>query len=39
MANENTYKIIDMEMSILHYKQGHLSEEQLIEECRAILAK
>jgi hypothetical protein len=37
MLNENTYKIIDMEMLILQHKQGHLSEDQLIEKCQAIL--
>jgi hypothetical protein len=31
MANENTFKIIDIEMLILQHKQGHLSEVQLLE--------
>ena len=30
-ANENTFKIIDIEMLILQHKQGHLSETQLLE--------
>ena len=37
MSNENTFKIIAMEDAISDYKHGHISEEQLIEECRAIL--
>jgi hypothetical protein len=30
MANENTLKIIEIEMLILQHKQGHLSEVQLL---------
>ena len=37
MSNENTFKIIAMEDAISDYKHGHISEEQLIEECQAIL--
>ena len=37
MANENTFKIIAMEDAISDYKHGHISEEQLIEECQTIL--
>lgn len=39
MANKNAFKIIDMENEIARYKLGYISEEELIKECRAILAK
>ena len=39
MANENTFKIIDIEDAIVDFKNGHISEEELIEECKAILTE
>ncbi len=39
MANENTFKVIDMENEIARYKLGYISEEQLIASCKAILSK
>ena len=39
MANELTFKIIDIEDTIVDFKNGHISEEELIEECKAILAE
>ena len=37
MANELTFKIIDMQNAISDFTQGHISEEQLIKQCKAIL--
>ncbi len=37
MANERAFKIIDMENEIARYKLGYISEEELIEQCKAIL--
>ena len=37
MANENAFKIIDMENAISDYKHGYIGEDELIEECAAIL--
>ena len=39
MSNENTFKIIAMEDAISDYKHGHISEEQLIEQCKTVLGK
>ena len=39
MANENTFKIIDMRRLIQQHMEGHISEEQLIENCKAVLAR
>ena len=38
MANENAFKIIDMENEIARYKLGYISEQQaLIASCKGIL--
>jgi hypothetical protein len=37
MANENAFKIIDMENEIARYKLGYISEKQLIASCKGIL--
>jgi hypothetical protein len=37
MANENTFKIIDIEMLILQHKQGHLSEVQLLDKIDMVV--
>ena len=39
MANENTFKIIDMRMLIQQHMEGHIGEDELIEQCKAVLAK
>jgi ribonucleotide reductase alpha subunit len=39
MANENAFKIIDMQALIQQHMEGHISEEQLIEQCKAVLGK
>ena len=39
MANERAFKIIDMENEIARFKLGYISEEELIEQCKAILNK
>ncbi len=37
MANELTFKIIDIEDSILEFKHGLLSEQQLLDQIQSIL--
>ena len=37
MANENTLKIIDIEDAIVDFKNGHISEEQLLGDIQSIL--
>ena len=37
MANENAFKVIDMENEIARYKLGYISEDELIKQCAAIL--
>ena len=39
MANERAFKIIDMENEIARFKLGYISEEELINQCKAILNK
>jgi len=39
MANELTFKIIDIENAIELYKLGLISEGDVIEKCKAILAE
>ena len=39
MANENTFKVIDMQSLIQQHMEGHISEEQLIEQCKTVLGK
>ena len=39
MANENTFKVIDMQSLIQQHMEGHISEEQLIEQCKAVLGR
>ena len=37
MANENTFKIIDIENAIMDFKQGHISETTLLVEIQSVL--
>ena len=37
MANELTFKIIDIEDAIVDFKNGHISEEQLLDDIQDIL--
>ena len=37
MANELTFKIIDIEDAIVDFKNGHISEEQLLGDIQDIL--
>ena len=37
MANENAFKIIDIEDAIALYKMGLIDEDELIQRCAAIL--
>ena len=39
MANDNTFKVIDMQSLIQQHMDGHISEQQLIEQCKAVLGK
>ena len=39
MANELTFKIIDIEDTIDLYKMGLIGEGDVIERCKAILGK
>ncbi len=39
MANENTFKIIDMRRLIQQHMEGHIGEDELIECCRAVLSR
>ena len=39
MANENTFKVIDMQSLIQQHMEGHISEQQLIEQCKAVLGR
>ena len=39
MANELTFKIIDIENAIDLYKLGLIGEGDVIEKCKAILAE
>ena len=39
MANENTFKVIDMQSLIQQHMEGHISEEQLIEQCKTVLGR
>ena len=39
MANENTFKVIDMQSLIQQHMDGHISEQQLIEQCKAVLGR
>ena len=39
MANENTFKIIDIETLISIHKQGHISEVQLLERINEVINK
>ncbi len=39
MANENAFKIIDMQALIQQHMEGHISEEQLIDQCKAVLSR
>ena len=39
MANENTFKIIDMRALIQQHMEGHISEQQLIDQCKAVLSR
>ena len=38
-ANENTFKIIDMRALIQQHMEGHISEQQLIDKCKAVLGR
>lgn len=37
MANENAFKIIDIEDAISDYKHGHISEAQLLDDIQSVL--
>ena len=39
MANELTFKIIEIEDAIVDFKNGHISEEQLLGDIKDILAQ
>ena len=39
MANELTFKIIEIEDAISDFKHGHISEEQLLGDIQDILAQ
>ena len=39
MANEHTFKVIDMQSLIQQHMEGHISEQQLIEQCKAVLGR
>ena len=39
MANDNTFKVIDMQSLIQQHMDGHISEQQLIDKCKAVLGR
>ena len=39
MANDNAFKVIDMQSLIQQHMEGYISEQQLIEQCKAVLGR